>query len=216
MSSASRNPFVWAFFVGCAVITLMRPMLRREPPPPPVLRQLPRFELLDASGKPFGTDELRGHVYVASFFFTRCRSICPALMKQMARLQARYREDGLDGIRLVSITVDPQHDTPERLREAEASYGVDPARWTLLTGAQSRIRELAKDGFQVAVGDGDSDVAHSGKLILVDANGGLRGLYGSDDVGLDETYWRSRHVLKELGTLPHNRTKSVAAGEIHP
>lgn len=220
MRQLFRNPFVWAFVVGCTVITLMRPLLRREPPPPPVLRQLLPFELVDASGKAFGSADLRGHVYVASFFFTRCPSICPTLMKRMAELQRRYREDGLDAIRLVSITVDPDYDTPERLREAESRYGVDGQRWVLLTGGRPLIRELAESGFQVPVGetrgtnDGLSDIAHTGKLMLVDGNGALRGYYDSDERGLDEAYWRSRHVLKEVGTLPPEWTKSVAPDDL--
>jgi len=202
MKSALRNPFVWAFVVGCAVVTVMRPLLRREPPPPPVLRQLPRFELVGSNGKPFGSDELRGHVYVVNFFFTDCTSLCPTLMKGMARLQQRYREENLDSIRLVSITVDPEHDTPARLRQAESDYGVDPARWRLLTGPRDRIRDLAVAGFQVAVGEpertdaGLLDIAHSGKILLVDPAGGLRGYYDSDAMGLDEAFWRSKRVLE--------------------
>ena len=198
-----RNPWIWAFVIGCLTVTMIRPLLRREPPPPPVLGQVPRFSLVAPDGNRFGSQELRGHVYVASFFFTRCGTICPALMAQLARLERRYREDGFDSIRLVSISVDPEHDTPERLREAEARYGVDSSRWVLLTGPRDEIRALAVDGFKLALGeatkgeDGVIDIAHSGKLVLVDPEGGLRGYYDSSDVGLDEAYWRSRHVLKE-------------------
>ena len=203
MRRLARNPFFWAFVVGCAVITSMRPLLRRIPSPPPVIRELPRFELVDARGKPFGSDDLRGHVYVASFFFTRCQSICPALMKDLARLERRYRDDGLDSIRLVTISVDPAHDTPEVLRAAADRYGVDPARWILLTGSLDAIHDLAVRGFQVALGEAQTtteglvDVAHTGKLVLVDAQGRLRGYYDAGDLGLDEVYWRSRHVLEQ-------------------
>jgi protein SCO1/2 len=199
----ARNPFFWAFVVGCVVITSMRPLLRRIPAAPAVIRELPRFQLVDARGKPFGSDDLRGHVYVASFFFTRCQSICPALMRDLARLERRYREDHLDSIRLVTISVDPTHDTPEVLRTAADGYGVDPERWILLTGPLDAIREIAVNGFQVALGEpertaeGLIDVAHTGKLLLVDAEGRLRGYYDAGDVGLDEVYWRSRHVLEQ-------------------
>jgi len=203
MTDVLRSPWLWAFVVGCALVTLMRPLLRREPPPPPVLRELPVFELVDSAGAPFGSESLRGHVYVASFFFTRCPSVCPAMLKSMARLQKHYDEMGFDSIRLVSITVDPDFDTPERLREAEALYGVDRARWRLLTGPREQIRDLAVNGFGVAVGDPPPaaadpfDIAHGAKLMLVDPKGRLRGYYGYGDEGLDEVYWRSRHVLDE-------------------
>jgi protein SCO1 len=197
-----RNPYLWAFVVGCTVVTLMRPLLRRIPPPPPVLGEVPAFSLVAPDGRAFGSKELRGHVYVASFFFTRCGSICPKLMEQLGRLARRYREDGFD-VRVVSITVDPDHDTPERLRAAAARYGAQEPGWVLLTGSREAIRSLAVDGLKLPVGDVASgpedaiDIAHSGKLVLVDPHGELRGYYDSTDVGLDEAYWRSRHVLDE-------------------
>ncbi len=198
-----RNPYAWAFVVGCALTTLMRPLLRRVPPPPPVLRQVPSFSLVAADGRPFGSEDLRGHVYVASFFFTRCPSICPTLMKGMATLQRRFRDEALDSIRLVSISVDPDHDTPERLRAASSGYGVDSSRWVLLTGPRERVHELAVDGFQVALGapeaadGGILDIAHTARLLLVDGNGALRGIYDSDELGLDEVFWRSRRLVDE-------------------
>lgn len=199
-----RNPYAWAFVVGCALMTLMRPLLRRVPAPPPVLWQVPAFSLVAADGRPFGSGELRGHVYVASFFFTRCPSICPTLMKGMATLQRRFRDEGLDSVRLVSISVDPDHDTPERLRAALPGYGVDPSRWALLTGPRDRVRALAVDGFRVALGEpqatdaaGILDIAHAAKLLLVDGNGALRGLYDSDALGLDEAFWRARRLVDE-------------------
>jgi protein SCO1/2 len=186
------------------MITLMRPLLRREPPPPPVVGRLPDFSLVAASGEPFGSENLRGKVWVASFFFTRCPSICPELMKSMAELQRRYAEErGLAAIRLVSISVDPANDTPERLREAAGRYGVDPARWVLLTGDPDRVRDLCVNGFKLAMSDpvpgagGAIDIAHSGKLVLVDPDGGIRGYYASDEMGIDEVFWRSTHVLHE-------------------
>jgi protein SCO1/2 len=198
-----RNPYAWAFVVGCVLMMLMRPLLRRVPPPPPVLWQVPAFSLVASDGRPFGSDELRGHVYVASFFFTRCPSICPTLMKGMATLQRRFRDGDLDSVRLVSISVDPDHDTPERLRAALPGYGVDSSRWALLTGPRDRVRALAVDGFRVALGEpqatdaGILDIAHAAKLLLVDGNGALRGLYDSDALGLDEVFWRARRLVDE-------------------
>jgi len=202
MRSLARNPFFWAFVVGCVGITSMRPLLRRIPAPPPVLRQVPPFTLTDADGKPFGSDQLRGHVYVASFFFARCTSICPTLMGDLAKLQDRYRREGV-GVRLVSITVDPEHDDAAALRQTAERYGVDPTRWAVLTGTRAAIRDLAIGGFQVALGDpevadgGMLDIAHTGKLMLVDGSGSLRGYYDTGELGIDEVFWRSKRVLDE-------------------
>lgn len=199
-----RNPFVWAFFLGAVFVTAIRPFLRFEPDPPPVTGHLPSFELVDRTGQPFGSRDLAGRVYVANFFFSRCQSICPTLMKSVARLQDRYDEAGVDGVRIVSITVDPSHDTPQQLREVANRYGVDSDRWTLLTGPRERIRELATEGFHVAVGErtetnGLMDIAHTGKLVLVDPEGGIRGYYSSDEEGIDEVFHRSQHVAGAFG-----------------
>jgi protein SCO1/2 len=199
-----RNPYVWAFVIGCVTVTLMRPLLRHVPPPPPVLGTLPDFQLVDPHGAPFGSADLRGQVYVASFFFTRCPSVCPLLMTRMKQLQDRFRNDGIHGIRLVSITVDPANDTPEVLREAEPRYGVDEAHWTLLTGPPDRVRTLCVDGFHVPGFEqayrGEGDIPHTTKVVLVDQRGRIRGYYDTDESGLDEVYWRAQHVRDDTTT----------------
>ena len=198
-----RNPLVWYFFAGIILLTLIRPLLRREPLPPPVIGQLPHYSLVDTSGRPFGSDELAGQVYVANFIFTRCTSICPLLTRAMASLQQRYDDENVEGVHLVSITIDPEYDTPERLAEYASAHRADPERWTFLTGEKERIVELVENGFRTSVGQpemaGDDliDIAHSGHLIIVDGQGGIRGYYGSDESGLDEVFHRSRHVLKQ-------------------
>lgn len=203
MKRLLRSPYWWGLLIGCATVTLIRPLLRHEPAAPPVLRPLPRFELVAADGTGFGSDALRGHVYVANFFTTRCADGARAAMHPMAELQARYHVAGIDSIRLVSISADPAYDTPERLRAAQAIFGVDPARWVLLTGRLEEIRSLAEQGFQVPFGDpatgghGACDPAHPGPLMLVDTQGGLRGIYGAREAGIDEVFWRSRHVLRD-------------------
>src|SRR5512143_3183439 len=194
MKRLVRSPYFWGLLIGCATVTLIRPLLRREPAAPPVLSPLPRFELVAPDGTAFGSDALRGHVYVANFFTTRCAAIDLPAMHGMATLQELYREAGIDSIRLVSISADPAYDTPERLRAAQATFGVDPARWVLLTGGIEEIRSLAEQGFHVPFGDeaagvsGACDAVHPSPLMLVDTQGGLRGIYGAGDLGVDEVF----------------------------
>jgi protein SCO1/2 len=197
-----RNPWVWAFFIGIVTLTLMRPLLRHEPPPPPVIGELPEFRLIDQEGRPFANGDLDGRVWVANFIFTRCASICPLLTASMRRLQRRYDEEGVEGIGLVSFTVDPEYDTPERLKEYAARHGVRPERWTFVTGEPDAIRALVVEGFKTAMGERETpgegliDIAHTGKFVIVDGTGGIRGYYDSDELGLDEIFHRSQHVLK--------------------
>jgi protein SCO1/2 len=203
--SIPGNPYVWAFLLGVVGLTLLRPLLRHEPAPPPVLSHLPPFDLVAGDGETFGTRQLAGHVWVANFVFTRCTSICPALTASMRRLQDRLDGAGVDGVRLVSISVDPAYDTPDRLRDYADRHGADPARWTFLTGDPDEVRKLVVEGFRTPMGpqerDGDVlvEIAHTGKLVLVDGGGGIRGYYDSDETGIDEVFHRSRHVLREGG-----------------
>jgi protein SCO1/2 len=200
-----RNPFLWAFLIGIVTLTLMRPLLRREPAPPPVLGTLPSYTLVDSTGRAFGSSDLAGQVYVVNFIFTRCASICPELTRAMAALERRYDEEKVSGVHLVSISVDPDHDTPERLAEYASSQGLDTSRWSFLTGERGQIAALLLGGFRVPMGEPETlndliDIAHTGKLVLVDRKGGIRGYYDSQGTGLDEVFHRSRHVLKESGS----------------
>lgn len=185
------------------LIPALRPLLRIEPDPPPVLRQLPEWRLVDQDGGAFGSSDLAGEVYVASFVFTRCATVCPRLTAELSRLERRYREEGVEGVRLVSFSVDPEYDKPERLRDYAASRGLDLERWRLVTGDEQEVRSVVVSGFALPMGEridlagGLVDVAHAARLVLVDRDGGVRGYYGSDAVGLDEVFHRTRQILAE-------------------
>lgn len=213
-----HNPWLWATLAGLVLIPAMRPFLRFEPAPPPVLFELPTFSLVDQHGQSYGSAELDGKVYVASFLFTRCTSICPAIVAAVQRLEDRYRQEGVDGIELVSFTVDPEHDTPQVLAEYAERRGIESDRWRLLTGTQEQLHSLVVGGFKTAMGPATYedpaedpavapeapnrtaqllDIAHAGRLALVDRRGGVRGYYDLSIEGLDELFHRSQHVLAE-------------------
>ena len=126
--------------------------------------------------------------------FTSCPTICPTLSRHMARVQQRTASLG-DRLHLVSISVDPAVDTPERLAEYGRRYGYDPRRWHFVTGEATALQTIAADGFRVALGQiptagqgrpQDFNILHSANLMLVDGEGRLRGLYRADDDGLTE------------------------------
>ena len=196
-----RSPYVWGMLIGIVTLTAIRPLLHRVPELPPVIGHAPELALVDSDGRPFGSVQLKGQVYIVSFFFTSCRSICPVIMHGMARLQARLDERGIDGIRLLSISVDPEHDTPDVLRTYGKDLAVKPERWTLLTGDPETIRAVVVDGFKAPLVRGPAtaarpiEIAHTGKVVLVDRSGGIRGYYDTDDMGLDEVFNRAQDVL---------------------
>lgn len=197
------NPWFLAALAGVVLIPALRPLLRFEPDPPPVGGQLPEWRLVDQNNEAFGSADLAGDVYVASFLFTRCPAVCPRMTASLRQLERRYGQEGVRGVRLVSFSVDPAYDTPERLRDYAQSRGLDDERWSLVTGDEQEVRSLVEDGFGQPMGEGlilwggAVDVTHTTRLVLVDRYGRTRGDYGSDRVGLDEVFHRTLQVLAE-------------------
>lgn len=142
------------------------------------------FELTDQDGHPFASERLRGKVWIAGFAFTSCVSICPMLTSQMANLQRRLAGEG-DRVHFVTITVDPEVDTPERLRAYAEQHHADLSRWSFLTGDPTQVRATLQRVFFVPIGErraveGGYDILHTGQLMLVDRNGQMRAMYPTD------------------------------------
>lgn len=116
-----------------------------------VYGQVPEFSLIERDGRPVTRADLLGKIWLANFIYTECKETCPTQSLQIARLQAEFAD--APGLRLVSITVDPKHDTPEVLARYAERYGADPSRWLFLTGDKREIYCLAKDGFRLSVVD---------------------------------------------------------------
>ncbi|MCS7161785.1 MAG: SCO family protein [Bacteroidia bacterium] len=161
---------------------------------------LPDFQLWTQDSLPFTRDSLRGRIHVANYFFTRCPGICPRLSQAMYFLQ-----EALAGrapqVRLVSYTVDPAHDTPAILREYAAKHRADPSRWTFVTGAESTLYRLARQGYLLYTErlpdttKGELGLVHSDALVLVDPDLRLRGVYS----GLDSMHIQK--LLDDIGLL---------------
>ena len=116
-----------------------------------VYGQVPEFSLVERSGRAVTRAGLLGKVWLANFIYTECTETCPTQSLQISRLQAEFAD--APDLRLVSITVDPKHDTPEVLARYAERYGANPERWLFLTGDKREIYCLAKDGVRLAVVD---------------------------------------------------------------
>ena len=159
---------------------------RISPSGVPVMSELAPFTLTDESGEPFGTNALRGHVWVADFIFTRCESICPMMTAQMKSLQTELSGDpAWEDLRLVSFSVDPEYDTPAVLAEYAVDNGADESHWRFLTGTRAGIWDMSRRGFKLPVDDNPGDaampIAHSPQFVLVDRAGRIRGYYDGLD-----------------------------------
>lgn len=190
---------------AAVLIGLLAAGCKEPEPPPPAIGQLPSWSLVDQRGATIGSSELEGKVWVASFFFTSCRSICPKLMGQVKKLQELAASEKY-ALELVSFTVDPETDTPEKLAAYGQKLGADFARWHFVTGERAPLHALIRKGFMTHVGEktvdegGVMDIAHGGRFMLVDHQGALRGVFDSDDDGLRSVLATARRL--ERGKRP--------------
>lgn len=152
----------------------------------PVMGTLPDFSLTERSGKTVTRADLIGKINVVDFIFTSCAAQCPQVTAQMVKMQS-FALPRWTNVQLVSLTVDPERDTPETLSEYARGYSADPSRWIFLTGARDKLDDLTRNGFKVASGspapvDTSPDaILHSVSLVLVDGQGRIRGYYQSTD-----------------------------------
>ena len=193
----------WLAFAALALavpmsVLLLRPALRKEPP---VLAELPQFSLLDEDGNAVHRDDLLGKVWIADFVFTSCADACPRMQSKMKFLQERLRPSSQGGnVGLLSVSVDPERDTPERLQTYAKAFGQRKGQWRYLTGDQREVERTVVKGFHIAMakvpaGSTDADrrpegadphleafdIMHGQQFVLVDRMGRIRGFYDADD-----------------------------------
>ncbi len=137
---------------------------------------VPAFQLVNQDNQSFGTEQLRGKVWIADFVYTSCPGPCPMISSRMGEVQKPLKDTDVN---LVTFSVDPQHDTPTVLRDYAARLKAEPGRWNFLTGDKGTIYRLARDGFKLAAMDDPqgSGPIHSTRMVLVDRRGSIRGYY---------------------------------------
>ena len=191
-------------------------MMRKNPNPrwnqpkmDTVFHTIPAWTLTDENNKAFQGEFLKGKIYVADFFFTRCESICPKMSTELTRLQDVFTNE--NDVQIASFSVDPTHDTPEMLRKYAKEYDAKAGKWHFLTGTKTQIYPLAVKGYYIPVADAseydkavktpDETFIHSEKLILIDKEGHIRGFYdGTDKKEVDRLILEIRVLLKIYNT----------------
>lgn len=173
----------------------------------PPIKELPEFRLTLEDGEDFGREDMRGRVWLAGFFFTRCPGPCLTLTNRMAEWQGRLAD--MPGTGLLSFTVDPGHDSPEVLGEYAERFGADPAKWRFVTGPPADQLDLIRKGFMLTVADQkdpelaetEGAIIHSTRLVLVDQNAMIRGYYDTESPeAMDKLMGDIRHLLDQYGT----------------
>jgi len=194
---ALSHPAFWTFFLAAILaLPLARQALGPPAPPLPVLGRVPAFRFTDQNGAAFGPEQLSGKPWVADFVFTRCPSVCPLMTGRLAALQGRLGER----VHLVSISVDPDFDTPERLRAFAEEHGATSPRWHFLTGDSADVQRAVTEGFKISVvhegaADDVLNLIHGVHLVLVDGRGRIRGYYDSGEADALEQLVRDAHRL---------------------
>lgn len=159
---------------------------------------LPDFALTERSGQTLRLADLAGKVWVADFFYTTCPGPCPMLSSRLSDVQKALGDEA--GARLVSISVDPEKDTPEVLKLYAEKFKAGD-RWYFLTGKKDAIYSLARDGFKLPLAEAPAEgglITHTTRLALVDKSGVVRGFYeGGDETGVKDLIRDIRRLLGE-------------------
>lgn len=148
----------------------------------------PKFELINQDNQKVTNETYKGKVYVLEFFFTTCPTICPKMNESMLLIEKKFFGNPNFGI--VSITIDPEHDTAEVLKDHSKLLGVTSSNWNFLTGDKAYIFDLANKGFNLYAGENKKVAGgfeHSGLFALIDKDGNIRCRY--DEFGNPILYY---------------------------
>jgi protein SCO1/2 len=183
--------FVIVLLCIAFVLSRYEPRRPASRQPLPVIGPVADFALTNQQGRAVSLADLRGHVWVADIIFTRCAGPCPIMTKEMKELQ-----DALppaNQTRLVTLTTDPDFDTPPVMKTYSERFGADPARWTFLTGTKKEIGALAMDSLKLSAvpvkpedRQNDADLfIHTTIFVVVDKQARLRGVFETGGEGVD-------------------------------
>ncbi len=156
----------------------------------------------DQDGQPLDFKKVEGKIFVAEFFFSQCKSICPIMTSQMSRIQDEIKKNHWESkVGLLSHTVDPIHDQPAVLKSYAKTHGADFSIWTF-ANADSAVYEVAQKGYLLSAFPSDSadgGFFHTDQLTLVDSFFRIRGYYdGTSTKDVDQ-------LIKDLNCLMQER-----------
>ena len=161
-----------------------------------IFHTIGKFKLVDQDSAIVTNETLHNKIYVADFFFTSCRTICPIMKTQMFRVYESIEND--PEVLLVSHTIDPEYDTVALLHDYAERLGVKSSKWHFLTGDKDSIYYLAQTSYFATAMEDESQpdgFIHSGAFLLIDKKGRIRGKYdGTREAEVDK-------LLKDIEIL---------------
>lgn len=154
------------------------------------------FSLTNQNGETITQENYKNKIYITDFFFTSCKTICPVMTDNMAKIQKEFVND--DDIMLLSLSVTPDIDSIPVLRKYADDKGVIDAKWNVTTGNKKHIYELARKSYFAVVEKGDGglqDFIHTPNFILIDKKKQIRGIYdGTNDDDI-------KRIIEDIKTL---------------
>jgi protein SCO1/2 len=164
-----------------------------------IYHHVPEFSYLNHDSVMVDSKSLKDRIWITDFFFTHCPTICPPMTSQMKRLNENTKELS-DHVLFLSFSIDPDRDTPSRLREYRESYSLDDVtNWEMFTGDEEETHLLAKEFFNGAERNDEIEggFGHTSYFALVDTEGLVRGIYDGTSVeAVDELEEDLRKLLK--------------------
>jgi protein SCO1 len=168
-----------------------------------VVLAIPPFGFTDQTGKPFGTQQLKGKIHIADFFFTNCPGICKQLSSDFALLQTELKD--FPEVELVSYSIDPTRDSVPALAAYAKQYGADAKKWHLLTGDPQALFSHSKDGYKLpAYRDAkspDDGIVHANVFVLVDPDMRIRGYYDCTHPNPNMAKQEHKRLMDEVKVL---------------
>lgn len=159
-------------------------------------RKAPSFRLIDQNSRGFRLEDLKGKAALITFLYTHCTTVCPILVTKFLDIQKVMGNRVGRELRFITITVDPERDTPQALQRFAARWKVGPPGWSFLTGSPEEIARVAK-AYGVAYRKrSDGEIEHSNITFLVDRKGMLRSAYRLT-AGLDQMTGEIQMILLE-------------------
>ncbi|MEI6712348.1 MAG: SCO family protein [Verrucomicrobiota bacterium] len=199
-----RVPFL--LLVGCVCFSACKPRagdaeVRALAAPEERLRkywQLPEFALQDHNSVAFASSQMKGKLWIVDFFYSSCPGPCPMLSSRLSGIHKQFKDEPRVGF--LSVSSDPEKDTPEVLAVYAKKFGVDN-RWFFLTGPKQSVYRLANEGFKLSLQEvvgAPEPISHSTRLALVDQDGWVRGFY--EGVG-DESEKATLRLMEDIRQL---------------
>ncbi|MFT6528536.1 MAG: protein SCO1/2 [Psychrosphaera sp.] len=162
------------------------------------------FKFMNQLGEFVTQEDMKGKIYVASFFFTSCPGICPKMRSQLAKVQTEFRDN--NDVYIISHSIQPENDTVEVLQDYAVENDIQAGKWHLVTGKREDIYTIAREDYFANEDLGEyvsnNDFLHTENIVLVDHNRHIRGIYN----GLNKT--SINHLITDINTLQKESSQS--------